>query len=159
MIRVVLGSASPARLAVLRSAGIKPEVIVSEVDEAGATAPDTEALVCELARLKGEAVLARVLDDAADSSTPASETVVLACDTMLEMDGRPHGKPGSAAAALTRLREMRGGVGTLYTGHFVAVIDEKGTVAKQVRAAATTVHFADMSDAEIAWYAATGEPS
>jgi septum formation protein len=154
MIRVVLGSASPARLAVLRSAGIEPEVVVSEVDETGVSAPDTATLVCELARLKGEAVLTRVL-----ASSPVSKTVVLACDTMLEMGGRPHGKPGSVAAALARLREMRGGTGTLYTGHFVAVLDEAGMVATQVRTAATTVHFADMSDAEIAWYASTGEPS
>jgi septum formation protein len=128
-------------------------VVISAVDEDTVSAPDTQSLVNELARLKGEVTLAKVLAEA-----PGDTTVVLAADTMLELDGRSYGKPGDEATALERLSEMRGRSGTLYTGHFVAVIDATGVVTRRIRAATTTVYFADMSDAEIAWYAATGEP-
>jgi septum formation protein len=140
-------------LAVLRAAGVTAEVMVSDVDESVTESVTTQALVCELARRKGEAVLRLVQQQPTER-----QTIVLACDTMLELGGVPYGKPGNLATALERLAEMRGNSGTLYTGHFVAVITPADVVTTSVQAAATTVHFSDMTDAEIAWYAATEEP-
>jgi septum formation protein len=148
--RVVLASASPARLATLRNAGLDPEVIVSGVDESVVTAERVPELVAELARLKATAVAERI--SAADGPV-----IVIGGDSLLELDGQPYGKPGDHAAAVDRWRRMRGREGVLHTGHQVMIIDDSG-VRERNRTASTTVRFADLSDAEIEAYVATGEP-
>jgi septum formation protein len=145
-VRFVLASASPARLATLRSAGVEPEVIVSGVDESVVTAADTGSLVAALADLKARAV-------AAELTGPA---LVLGCDSMLDLDGVALGKPGSPEAAAQRWREMRGRTGTLWTGHCLL---DTGRGTSVVTSEATDVVFAEISDAEIDRYTGTGEPS
>jgi septum formation protein len=145
--RFVLASASPARLATLRRAGLTPEVIVSDVDEDGIEAATPAATAELLAAMKAEAVAARV------GASP--DTYVLGCDSLLELDGVALGKPGTPAAATERWRAMRGNVGVLHTGHCVI---ELATGRREVATASTTVRFADLSDREIAAYVATGEP-
>ncbi|GAA3157824.1 Maf family protein [Planomonospora alba] len=144
MTRLVLASASPARLALLRSAGLDPEVIVSGVDEDAVTA-DTPADLClVLARTKAAAV-ARDLDG----------VLVIGCDSVLEFDGRAYGKPSSPEDAATRWRRMRGRSGRLLTGH--CVIDTaSGREVSEV--GSTVVRFGTPTDAEIDAYVATGEP-
>jgi septum formation protein len=146
--RLVLGSASPARLATLRSAGLGPEVVVSGVDESVVDAADPADLALELARLKAEAV-ARSLDPA---DGPAW---VIGCDSVLEIDGAVHGKPADAQEARERWRRMRGSSGVLHTGHCLLDTADGREVA---RSADTVVHFAEPSDEEIEAYIATGEP-
>ncbi|GAB3914657.1 Maf-like protein [Microlunatus endophyticus] len=149
--RFVLASQSPARLATLRSAGIQPEVIVSGVDESGVTAADPAGLAQTLARLKAEAVVDQLLD------TPGP-VIVVGCDSVLELDGVAYGKPWTADVAVERWRMMRGRSGVLHTGHQLIVIDNDAIVHAEGRGATTVVHFADLSDAEIDAYVATGEP-
>jgi septum formation protein len=146
--RLILASASPARLATLRRAGLDPEVIVSNVDEAGTSGPNTAITTRMLAGLKADAVAQNLRD------RPAG-TVVLGCDSLLDLDGVALGKPGTAEAAVARWREMRGRQGTLYTGHALV---EPATGRREHRVAATSVTFAELSDAEIEAYVATGEP-
>ena len=146
--RLVLGSASPARLATLRSAGLGPEVVVSGVDESQVGTDDPALLALELARLKAEAVAAGL--DPADG--PAW---VIGCDSVLEIDGAVHGKPADAAEAQARWQRMRGRSGVLHTGHCLVDTADGRVVA---RSADTLVHFAEPSDAEIDAYVATGEP-
>ncbi|MDR1807784.1 MAG: Maf family nucleotide pyrophosphatase [Propionibacteriaceae bacterium] len=147
--RFVLASASPARLLTLQHAGIDPEVIVSEVDESRVDEPDPVALSARLAELKAEAVFARL---------GPGDVLVVGCDSVLAFEGRPAGKPGSAEAAIALWRRTRGKTAALVTGHHVIVRTAAGT-RRATRSARTVVHFADLSDAEIAAYAATGEPS
>jgi septum formation protein len=144
-VRFVLASASPARLKTLRAAGVQPEVIVSGVDEDNITAESPGELARLLATLKARAVVASLTEHA----------TVLGCDSVLEIDGIAYGKPGTPEVARERLRSMRGRSGVLHTGH--CLID---TNAKQElrELASTTVHFADLTDAEIDAYVATGEP-
>ena len=150
-LRLVLASASPARLATLRSAGLDPEVIVSGVDESVVRAPTPAGLTAELARLKAEAVLATL-------PVPTHEaTLVVGCDSMLELDGQAHGKPGTAAAAAARLRTMRGRSGVLHTGHHEVLRHPEGE-QRRTAVGSTVVHFGDLSDAEVDAYVATGEP-
>jgi septum formation protein len=142
--RIVLASASPARLGVLRTAGLEPEVIVSGVDETRFSAGTPAELAGQLATAKAGAVASR-LDDG----------LVIGCDSLLNLDGRALGKPGSAAEAVQRWRDMSGRTGTLVTGH--CVIDA-GTGRQAAAVAATTVRFGTPSEQEIAAYVATGEP-
>jgi len=144
---LVLASASPARLATLRSAGLDPHVIVSGVDESQLDGLPPAELALQLAELKCAAVAARD-----DLPHPA---LVLGCDSVLELDGQALGKPADADEAERRWRVMRGRSGVLRTGHCL-----RETAGGRVAAAtaSTTVHFADVSDEEIKAYVATGEP-
>ncbi len=144
--RVVLASASPIRLQILRGAGLRPEVVVSGVDESAHSAQDPEALVTSLAEAKARAV----------AGQPAAVgSLVIGCDSMLVFGGVTLGKPGTAARATQRWRQMRGQSGVLVTGHCLIDVDQGREVSAAAR---TTVHFADLSDAEIDAYVETGEP-
>ncbi|GLW13212.1 Maf-like protein [Microtetraspora sp. NBRC 13810] len=144
MTTIVLASASPARLDVLRRAGLDPKVIVSGVDEKAVDEPSPERLALTLARLKAEAVAAGLTDG-----------VVIGCDSVLEMDGRAYGKPDSAAEAEARWRDMRNRTGRLLTGH--CLIDV-ATGRQAAETASTVVRLGSPSDEEIAAYVASGEP-
>jgi septum formation protein len=152
-LRFVLASASPARLETLTRAGVRPEVIVSAVDEdalAGSLPGiGTGELTAALALAKAHAV-ARELRGSA---------LVLGCDSMLDLDGVALGKPGSVEAAAARWRSMRGRPGVLHTGHCLVSVVDGVVAAEAADIASTTVHFADISDAEIDLYCATGEPA
>ncbi len=173
MTRLLLASASPARLATLRAVGIDPLVRVSGVDEdaaldaARARFGDLEPAdaVLVLAQAKAQAVAdALADDDLAEDPDAGGDLLVLGCDSMLEMDGEIHGKPADAAQAVERWRAMRGRSGVLHTGHWL--VDERdtgpggrgGTGGTLGATSSTVVHFADLSDAEIDAYVATGEP-
>ncbi|MFE3639766.1 nucleoside triphosphate pyrophosphatase [Streptomyces sp. NPDC059169] len=144
--RVVLASASPARLGLLRQAGLAPEVIVSGFDEDALSAPTPAELALVLAEAKARAVAAR---------SDAAGALVIGCDSVLELDGEALGKPSDAEEATARWKSMRGRSGVLQTGH--CVID---TLSGRHAAAtcATTVRFGEPSDSEIAAYVASGEP-
>jgi septum formation protein len=147
----VLASASPARLRTLRAGGIEPRVVVSGVDESLVEASDPRALCATLARLKAEAVA----DGMATDDPAAPRVVVLGCDSVLEFEGQALGKPADAVEANQRWQRMRGRRGILHTGHCLVDVPE-GARAEAV--ASTTVHFADVTDEEIAAYVGTGEP-
>lgn len=155
MTSLVLASASPARRGLLRDSGIDSVVVVSDVDE---TAVESAARVADphvtparlaqvLAEAKGAAVHERLTGD---------ERLVLACDSLLEVGGRVHGKPGTVEVARRRWQEeLRGRSGVLHTGHWL--VDPR-TGATAGAPASATVHFADIGDADLEGYLATDEP-
>ena len=145
---LVLASASPARLATLRAAGVEPLVIVSGVDETQVAHVPPVELALQLAELKCAAVAGR--DEVPEGA------LVLGCDSVLELDGEPFGKPEDAATARERWRTMRGRSGVLHTGHWL--MDERDVPAMLGATSSTTVTFAALSDEEIDAYVATGEP-
>ncbi len=143
----VLASQSPARLQTLRNAGVEPLVIVSGVDESQLDGLPPAELALQLAELKCAAVAGR-------DEVPG-DALVLGCDSVLELDGEALGKPADPEEATRRWREMRGRSGVLHTGHSLRDVPT-GRVAAAL--ASTTVHFADVTDEEVAAYVATGEP-
>jgi septum formation protein len=142
--RLVLASASPARLRLLTHAGFAPDVVVSGVDEDAITAPDPSALVPAPATATPDAGAATV-----------DGALVIGCDSLFEIDGEVHGKPFDGAEAKARLQKLRGRSGVLRTGH--CVIDTaNGGCARAV--ASTVVRFGNYDDDELDAYIATGEP-
>lgn len=151
--RVVLASASPARLSVLRAAGLDPLVHVSDVDEDAllASIPDAGPAekVTTLAGAKATTV-ARQIDE--------TEAVVLGCDSMLHIDGRLVGKPASVDEARERWRAMAGGRGELVTGHAVLRVAD-GEIDRVAEGhAVTVVRFGEPTGEELDAYLGTGEP-
>ncbi|MEN9607279.1 MAG: hypothetical protein RL605_1107 [Actinomycetota bacterium] len=160
MTRLVLASTSPARLRLLRDGGIEPDTIAPGVDEdalverltAEGLIAGTADMVLALARAKAEAVLDNPI---------ARDAIVIGCDSSLEFAGEALGKPHEPHVARERWMAMRGNSGTLFSGHWV--IDNRqpqpGRLAPAAgRVSASVVHFADITDAEIDAYVATGEP-
>ncbi|WP_392840378.1 nucleoside triphosphate pyrophosphatase [Streptomyces sp. LN500] len=144
--RLVLASASPARLSLLRQAGFAPEAIVSGVDEDALSAPTPAELALVLAEAKAATVAAR----------PAvAGALVIGCDSVLEVDGEALGKPADSEEATARWKSMRGRAGILQTGHSVIDTATGRTVSAT---ASTVVRFGEPTDAEIAAYVASGEP-
>lgn len=157
---LVLASKSPARLSTLRSAGVEPRVIVSDVNEPAVLAhvraiheqqgwgePDPADAVLALARAKAQAV-----------ASQRTDSVVLGCDSMLEFGGTIVGKPADAAEATARWRAMRGRSGVLHTGHWLIDDRTEGSGATLGATSSTVVRFAALDDEEIDAYVATGEP-
>ncbi|MCF6385483.1 Maf-like protein [Mycobacterium sp. MBM] len=154
--RLVLGSASSGRLGVLRSAGVHPLVVVSDVDEDAILArmPDAPpaAVVAALATAKAHRVV-ELLD-----ADIAEDCVVVGCDSMLEIDGVLSGKPGTAEAARRQWRSAAGRAGLLHTGHSVMTVRAGAIAGQTARTGTTTVHFGVPGDADLDAYIASGEP-
>jgi septum formation protein len=154
-VRLVLASASPARLGVLRAAGLDPLVEVADVDEPAllAATPDAGpgAKVTALAGAKATTVARRIAD-------AHPHAVVVGCDSMLLLDGELQGKPGDPDTARRRWRAMAGRTAELITGHTVLRTADGAIDRVAEGHAVTVVRFARPSEAELEAYLATGEP-
>jgi len=167
VIPLVLASASPSRLRVLRQAGVDPVVRPSSVDEDALVdrlGPDARPVrvVEELARAKAADVLGRQGDElrAGFAEQGAERFVVVGCDSMLLVDDRLEGKPHTVERAMERWRRVRGRHGVLLTGHALSVVDVAGGELLHSDAATSdaTVHFGNPPDADLEAYLRTGEP-
>ncbi|MGR6965946.1 Maf family protein [Geodermatophilus sp. URMC 61] len=145
--RLVLASASPARLALMRQAGLTPEVVVSQVDESSVRAARVGELVALLAAAKAKAV--------AEQETDA---LVVGADSLLEFRGQALGKPADTHDARDRWQRMSGRSGVLHTGQALFDVRDGQVVSRDVAVVSTVVHFASPTPQEIEAYLATGEP-
>jgi septum formation protein len=137
---LVLASASPRRAELLARLGLTPEVRPSHVDETVLPGEAPADTVVRLARAKA---VAAARDD----------EVVLAADTEVVLDGRVLGKPADREDASAMLRSLAGRRHEVTTG--LAVVRGARVEVDRVT---TIVTFRPLTDAEIAWYLATGEP-
>ena len=182
-VRVLLASSSPSRLAILRGAGITPEVMVSDLDEAALEAAHPEAGVAELvlllAEAKAEAVLSR-LHAAAPAAlcpqaalgaagTEPADLLLVAADSVLDLDGQPVGKPGTAERTRQVWQAMGGRSAVLHSGQTVIHLRARGSDSgtggarwveqgRRTAGSAAVIHTARPTPAELEAYIATTEP-
>jgi len=144
---IILASASPSRQRLLKSVGISPTVVVSGVDEEDSSYSklSPRELVIALAIVKAHTVKEKI-------NYPA---IIIGCDSTFEFEGKSLGKPGTPENAIARARSLSGKSGVLHTGHCFIDTDKGIEISDVV---STRVHFAQMTDHEIAGYVATGEP-
>jgi septum formation protein len=155
--RLVLASSSPARLALLRSAGIEPEIVLPDADEPALAAkaklenPNLGAgdLVGLLARAKAESVIH-------DLSTQGA--LILGGDSALEFQGEILGKPHEPGVAIQRWNKLSGESGVLHSGHYLIDNRDPANPKGSLAVSSTKVFFSKLSEQEILDYVATGEP-
>jgi septum formation protein len=147
MTKLILASSSPRRAEVLRNAGIEFEVRPADIDE---TRRPDEAAGDYVQRLALEKARA-----AGNSEGNAKNFIVVGADTVVVNRGEILLKPDSPEDARRMLRQLSGGVHKVHTGLAVIRMPQK---VERVIEEVTSVHFAELSDAEIDSYIATGEP-
>jgi septum formation protein len=143
--RIVLASASPRRYDLLRSLGLHVDVLASGYDEAPVEGLEPPQLASFHAARKLNAVLRRRPDDA----------VVLAADTVVDLDGMALGKPRDAAEAAEMLERLSGRDHLVHTAFALSAPGAADVVAERATA---RVRFYPLQAEEIAEYVATGEP-
>ena len=147
MPRIVLASQSTSRRRLLEDAGLKPTIIVSNVDEEtdffNAMAPTD--MVIALAISKAHTVREMI-------DYPA---IIIGCDSTFDVDGVSFGKPGTPEVAIKRAQKISGRTGLLHTGHCIIDTEQGIEIADRVT---TKVTFTDMTEEEIADYVASEEP-
>lgn len=147
MPRIVLASQSSSRRRLLTDAGLKPTIIVSNVDEETDffNAMTPEDMVIALAISKAHTVREMI-------DYPA---IIIGCDSTFDVDGVSFGKPGTPDVAIERAKKISGRTGLLHTGHCIIDTERGIEIADRVT---TKVTFTDMTDEEIADYVASEEP-
>ncbi|HEY1682286.1 MAG TPA: Maf family protein [Candidatus Tumulicola sp.] len=141
--RIVLASASPRRLALLRSLGLDVETAVSGYGE-----PPLDLAPAGLAAAHADAKL-----DAVTATFDAFATPIVAADTVVDVDGEAWGKPADAAEATRMLRVLSGREHEVHTAFALAAGERR-----VLETSSTRVRFYDLSDAEIREYVESGEP-
>jgi septum formation protein len=142
---IFLASASPRRSALLRQIGVEHQIRPVAVDEARRVHESATAYVLRLAETKSRTLWERL---------PAAERrPVLGADTTVTLDGEIFGKPANALAARAMLELLSGRTHEVHTA--VALLCTGGV---QLRLSSSAVRFRRLSDADLDWYCASGEP-
>ncbi len=139
---IILASASPRRLEILKMFGLDPVVCVSQVDETVEDALTPRETVEYLSRIKGEAV-----------AVGKPDSLVVSADTVVAHNGEILGKPRDDEDAYRMLSSFSGKTHEVWTGYSVFYKGKRIT-----RSVVTSVTFKSLSDEEIWAYIKTGEP-
>jgi septum formation protein len=147
MPKIVLASQSASRRRLLEGAGLKPTIIVSNVDEETDffNAMTPADMVIALAVTKAHTVREQI-------DYPA---LIIGCDSTFDVDGVSFGKPGTPEVARERAKAISGRSGLLHTGHCIIDTAQGREIADRVT---TKVTFSELTDHEIEDYIASGEP-
>jgi septum formation protein len=140
--QLILASGSPRRAELLTAAGFTFEAQPQQVDERVRSGEDPAEYVLRIA-----------LDKAARVECRESGVVVLAADTTVVIDGRVLGKPADDRAATDMLKRLSGRTHDVLTAVVV-----RGNGRQLTDIERTRVRFLPLTDEEIAWYVASGEP-
>jgi septum formation protein len=151
-VRLILASASQRRAELLRAAGFEFDILTTDVDESVRDGESPRQYVRRLAAEKSAAALkATTATSVAQAFRPA-DVVVLGADTTVVVDDEILGKPLDDEDAAAMLRKLSGRTHEVLTG-----VSLRRGAYEVGRVEVTVVTFAPMSDADVAWYVASGE--
>ena len=142
--QLILASKSPRRSDLLKQAGLTFSIIPSDFDENSVMMSDPKSYVRTLAKSK-----------ATDISKKHPDSWVLGADTIVLIDDRILGKPGSKDEARSMLKQLSGKTHQVITGYCLCCQTNNDIISEAVK---TDVRFKTLSDSEIEWYIQTGEP-
>jgi len=142
LVQIILASSSPRRRQLLEQLGWAFDVRAADIDETPRSNEAAPPYVERLAREKSFAVECPL------------DTIVIAADTIVTIDGELLGKPVNDIRAHEMLRQLSGRRHEVMTGVALRSIKAITSFVET-----TVVHFAELTDEEIAWYVRTGEPA
>lgn len=142
---LILASASPRRRQLLQYLGLPFQVHIADIDESAWPAEAPAAHVRRLAETKARTVADR-----------AQQSVVLAADTIVVLQGRILGKPQDAADARCMLQSLRTAPHQVLTAVAVASPDLHPRLLSHIHS--SHVFMRPYTDAEIDVYIASGDP-
>ena len=151
-VRLILASSSPRRADLLRAAGFTFEIFAVDVDEQFKAGETAEQYVARLADTKTRTAAASLERAEGRSATPFSD-VVLGADTTVVCRGRALGKPTDRSDAERMIRLLAGRTHDVLTG--IHLLSGDRSLAHVER---SQVRMSAMTEGEIAWYVASGEP-
>ena len=141
---LILASKSPRRRDLFKQAGLTFSIIPSDFDESSVTLSDPESYVRTLAKSK-----------TIDISRKHPDSWVLGADTIVLIEDRILGKPGSKDEARSMLKQLSGKTHQVITGYCLGCHTKNKLFSETVQ---TNVRFKMLRDTEIEWYIQTGEP-
>lgn len=147
---LILASASPRRKDLLQSAGLKPRIVVGQIDEAVQVNETALDYVFRMSREKGEAVEASL----EHSREAYEDSFLVSADTIVVLDGEILGKPRDADEASKMLKALSGRWHSVFTSVYVKTLK---TGAFEHFVSETRVTFTTISEADLNWYLSTGE--
>lgn len=142
--KIVLASISPRRKMLLEQVQIPFIQISPAAEERVPQGGDFSDIVVRNAIKKAESVGAIYPDN-----------LILAADTLVELVGKPLGKPIDSSEAKEMLRKLSGCIHNVHSG--IAVCNSKENIILS-RHVETRVTFRNLTEEEIDDYIATGEP-
>jgi len=151
--KIILASGSPRRKQLMELAGLSCEILISNVDETISGAPEYQ--VTELSLRKSRATLELLKSREKIAFT---DTVIIAADTLVYIDGEVLGKPANAEEAFVMLKNLSGKAHKVYTGVTLLKTDAGGEDEVSTFFDVTSVFFHSLTDEEINAYIQTGEP-
>ena len=143
--KLILASSSLQRAEILSNAGLPFSVLSSAMDESPFPGEAPTELVRRLANAKADLVAARA----------AAPAIILAADTVIVLDGKILGKPGTIENARHMLQQLSGRTHSVLTG--VAMIRLPDGERREF-IESTLVHFRPITEEELSSYLATEEP-
>ncbi len=142
--QIILASASPRRKELLKYLGIEFDIIIPDIHEHARDGENPEDFCARISREKALSVKKGFQD-----------SLIIAADTIVVIDGEILGKPKNRDEACSYLRLLCGRQHTVFTAFTILFPDGSNGITRIER---STVHFADMSEDDIIWYVSTGEP-
>lgn len=152
--RIILASASPRRVTLMKNLGLEFEILPADIDEIVEPGLSPEKVVMNLARDKA----AKVMSLVQERERPGISHVIVAADTVVALGQNILGKPQDRKDAIEMLSQLSASAHYVYTGVHILKSNGQGEWQSLTDFGETRVFMRNLSAGEIAAYVDTEEP-